>query len=610
VLPRPLKLPAGSLGSDKPEKTPFWRTLWPLIAPHRWLISGALLLNALHGISLTIQTLVPAFLIDHVLMATGITQAQRWHRLTVLIVLYIFASLIGRMLVWHIGYRMFTFVREKVLFGLRANFFRHVNHLCLRFHIKHHTGELFSYLFGNPLVQVQTYFQQFTFGAPGAVVSMVSLVCVLGAWDWMLTAVLLGSVLSTVLLMQHTRTRIQKLHSDYQRTESNASGFVSDLLRGSRDVKLYAMEEKVSADFEKSAWEVGQSSYRRDILGHLEWMKNESAGYVAFGVLCVAAAWRYFYDQAHKPVGHQITIGEIQAYFAAFASLQGSMTILFQLAQSKGAAQAGIDRIAAVLRTASTTPDPVGYDALIPARGDINFHNVTFGYEPDTPVLRELNLTIPYGQRVALVGPSGAGKSTVTQLLLRFYDPDQGAVLIGGLNLRHCRGPELRHRFGVVPQDPFIFRTTIRENLCVARSNASDADIRTACERSNAWEFICKMPRGLDSPVGEGGSTLSGGQRQRLAIARALLANPDFFIFDEATSALDSVSEHLVQQAVENAVTGRTALIIAHRLATVKNCDRILVAAEGRIVQDGTYDKLVSEPGIFRELVHGQVLKN
>jgi len=220
-----------------------------------------------------------------------------------------------------------------------------------------------------------------------------------------------------------------------------------------------------------------------------------------------------------------------------------------------------------------------------------------------------VNLTIPYGQRVALVGPSGAGKSTVTQLLLRLYDPDQGAILIGRMNIRHCRGPDLRHKFGVVPQDPFIFRTSIRYNLCVARPGASNAEIRRACELANAWEFISRLPAGLDTPVGEGGSTLSGGQRQRLAIARALLAEPDYFIFDEATSALDTVSEALVQQAMENAVSGKTSLIIAHRLATVKNCNRILVIDDGRIVQDGSYDELVGQAGLFRNLVQGQVLK-
>ena len=236
--------------------------------------------------------------------------------------------------------------------------------------------------------------------------------------------------------------------------------------------------------------------------------------------------------------------------------------------------------------------------------------HVGFGYAPDRPVFTDLNLRIPYGQKVALVGPSGAGKSTITQLLLRLYDPDQGSVFLDSTDLRHCNGPDIRQRFGVVPQDPFIFRTTIRENLCVARPGATDAEIRTACEQANAWEFISKLPDGYETRVGEGGSTLSGGQRQRLAIARALLAEPDYFIFDEATSALDTVSEQLVQEAMEKCVAGRTAIIIAHRLATVRNCDRILVAAGGKIAQDGTYDQLLLQPGLFHDLVQGQVLRS
>jgi ABC-type multidrug transport system fused ATPase/permease subunit len=160
----------------------------------------------------------------------------------------------------------------------------------------------------------------------------------------------------------------------------------------------------------------------------------------------------------------------------------------------------------------------------------------------------------------------------------------------------------------VVPQDPFIFRTTIRDNIAVARPDADKAAIKRACELANAWEFIARLPQGLDTPVGEGGSTLSGGQRQRLAIARVLLADPPFFIFDEATSALDTISEDLIQQALNKNLGGRTAIFIAHRLATVKKVDRIVVLRDGRVEQDGTYDELVAKPGLFRELVEGQQL--
>lgn len=585
-----------------------WPFLWPLIRPHKYLVGGALVLSSLHGIAITFQTLTPKYLIDDVLLAQGLSNSDRLTKALYLALLYLFASVVARMLVWHVGYRMFTYVREKVVFALRADFFRHVNHLCLRFHFRTHSGELFSYLFGSPLAQLQNYFQQFTFGAPGALFILLSTVIWIGTWDWLLTVILLAFCTATVLLMKHSQKRIKKLHGEFQATESTVSGQVADLLRGSRDVKLYAMEEHVQSDFQTKAWAIGQKSYERDVRSHVEWMKNETLGYISYAVILVACAWRFLSTQSLPPE-QQLKPGEVLSFLVAFGSVQGQLATLFNLSTAKAAAQASVDRISAVLTTASTTPDPIGYESKLPPRGDIQLYNVTFGYDPLSPVLKEITLTIPYGQKVALVGPSGSGKSTITQLLLRLYDPDQGAILIGGLNIRHCAGPDLRHRFGVVPQDPFIFRTTVRENLTVANHAASDAEIKSACQLANAWEFIEKLPNGLDTKVGEGGSNLSGGQRQRLAIARALLANPDFFIFDEATSALDTVSEHLVQNAMENAVGTRTTLIIAHRLATVKNCDRILVLANGSITQDGTYHELLSSPGLFQSLVQGQALK-
>jgi ABC-type multidrug transport system fused ATPase/permease subunit len=586
-----------------------WKFLRPYLRQYRGLIFVALFLNAFHGFAITFQNLVPKYLIDDVLLASNVSAHERYVRLAWLCGEYLAATLVWRMLVWHIGYRIFTHVRERIVFSLRADFFKHVNHLCLRFHLKHHSGELFSYLFGSPLASIQTYFQQFTFSVPGAICILVSTLVWMGAWDWILTSIMLLLVCGNVLLMLHIRPRIQMLQSDFQSTETNVSGYVADLLRGSRDVKLYAMEEQVSADFEQRVWKIGEKAYRRDVMGHIESMKAETVSYFCFALLCAACAWRYLHDQALPAGAHKISVGEIQAYLANFIALQWPITTLFQVSALRGSAQAGLDRLTAVLATDSTTPDPIGYEAQPPRKGDIQWVHVDFGYEPDRPVLRDVSLEVPYGQRVALVGTSGAGKSTMAQLLLRLYDPDSGAILIGGVDIRHCAGQELRKQFAVVPQDPFIFRTTIRHNLSVARPEATEEEIRRACEQANAWGFISALPEGLNNPVGEGGATLSGGQRQRLAIARALLADPDFFIFDEATSALDTVSEKLIHDALEHAMQGRTAFVIAHRLATVKSCDRILVMEQGRIAQDGRYEELVSVPGLFRDLVHGQMLK-
>ena len=294
-------------------------------------------------------------------------------------------------------------------------------------------------------------------------------------------------------------------------------------------------------------------------------------------------------------------------FMLAFQQLSPPLTLISQAFTLWGGAQASLERIAEVLRETSTTPDPLENRKPVPPAGDLEFQNVTFAYEKKT-ILSEVSFKIPYGQSVALVGPSGSGKSTIAQLMLRLYDPNEGVIHFGGQDISQCEGSEVRKRFGVVPQDPFIFKTTIRKNLQVAKPDATDEEIEFACRQANAWEFISKHAEGIDTRVGEGGSNLSGGQRQRLAIARAILADPPVFLFDEATSALDTLSEQLIQDTLKRVCNGRTSIIIAHRLATVRDCQRILVIRNGRILQDGSYETLIGTPGLFRELVEGQQL--
>lgn len=577
-----------------------WKMLWPRLRPSFWPIALAMTLNAAHGIAIAYQVLIPAYIIDNVLKADDVLPEVKWRRLAWILTIYLVSSIFGRMLLWHLSYRVFTRVREKVVFSLRLSFFKHLNELCLRFHNRTNSGELYSYLFGSPLQQVQMFLQQFAMSVPGSICAIVSVLSWVMMWDWATSLVLGLSVGTTVLLMQLVRQKIRKLHTEYQQLETNVSGYVADLIRGTRDVKLYAMEDRAVHDFEEKVWSISKKSWQRDVNVHVQWMKQETAGYVCFAILCLVGVWRV--------LTRHLEVGQMTGCMTAFIALQQPLQNLFMISTQKNAAEAGLRRINTVLETASTTPDPIIEAFPLPRQGTLRFCYVSFAYEPSRPVLKDVSLTVPYGQHVALVGPSGGGKSTLSQLMLRMYDPDIGAVVIGGLQLRHCKGADVRERFGVVPQDPFIFRTTVRENLLVARRDATEAQLREACLRANAWEYIERMPNGLDSIVGEGGSTLSGGQRQRLAIARALLKEPDYFILDEATSALDTVSERLIQDALHKAMAGRTAVIIAHRLATVKHCDRILVVCDGEITQDGTYETLVKQDGIFRNLVEGQKL--
>lgn len=572
--------------------------LWPLIRPHLPLLTTATILNALHGFAITFQVFTVGWLIDWVLGKGSVPQ-DMWRRAVALGLAYFLVSVIGRMLMWHIGYRLYLKVRESILSSLRARFFRQLNALCLRFHMKRSSGELFSYLFGSPLQNVIQFYQHCASGLAGAFTTIGSAVGILVWMDWTLTAVMSLTVCLQVFMMDLARRVSRKLHLDYQKHEAAVTGTVADILRGTRAVKLHAMERTVEGEFGDQIQMISRKSYERDVRTHFAWMKQETISYAGFALMIAACAWRFS--------SGKVTIGEVSMFMLAFQQLSPPLTVISQAFTLWGAAQASLERIAEVLREASTTPDPQENRKPVPPAGDLEFRRVTFAYEEKT-VLSDVSFTIPYGQSVALVGPSGSGKSTIAQLMLRLYDPNEGSIHFGGQDLRQCEGAEVRKRFGVVPQDPFIFKTTIRKNIQVAKPNATDVEIESACRQANAWEFIQKLAEGLDTRVGEGGSNLSGGQRQRLAIARAILSNPPVFLFDEATSALDTISEQLIQDTLKQVCKGRTSIIIAHRLATVRDCQRILVVRNGRIQQDGTYDSLIATPGLFRELVDGQQL--
>lgn len=294
-----------------------------------------------------------------------------------------------------------------------------------------------------------------------------------------------------------------------------------------------------------------------------------------------------------------LTIGELTAFILYLTMFFAPIQQLVQLYNSYQQGQAAVAKLRDLLGTRPTVSERPGALELPPIRGQIELRAVSFGYEPDRAVLKEVDLCIEEGETFALVGPTGAGKSTIAKLVTRFYDPDSGSVLIDGHDLRDLTLHSLRNQLGVVPQEPFLFHGSIRDNIAFADPGATDEEVMEACRAVGIAELIARLPEGLDTLCHERGISLSSGERQLLALARAFMAKPRVLVLDEATSNLDLRSEHKIEQALDRLLGGRTAILIAHRLATAMRADRIAVIDDGRVIQLGSHEQLVGQKGTY-----------
>ena len=312
---------------------------------------------------------------------------------------------------------------------------------------------------------------------------------------------------------------------------------------------------------------------------------------------------------SHDVLTNQISAGRLSQFilYAAFAA--GALGELSQVWGEISQASGASERLFEILRIKPDIAAPASPRALpVPPRGDVVFDDVRFSYptRPDHLAVDGVSFAVKAGEKVAVVGPSGAGKSTLFHLLMRFYDPASGVISVDGVPVREADPSAVRSRIALVPQDSAVFATSARENIRFGRPDASDAEVARAADLAHATEFITRLPLGFDTQLGERGVTLSGGQRQRIAIARAILRDAPLLLLDEATSSLDAESETLVQTALEELMSHRTTLVIAHRLATVLSCDRILVMENGRIVEQGTHASLVAANGLYARLARLQ----
>ena len=490
-----------------------------------------------------------------------------------------------------------SWLGERVTADLRNAVYAHVVRQSPEFFETTQTGEVLSRLTGDTTLVQTVVGSSLSMGLRNAVMGVGALGMLVVTNPYLMVQVL-GVLVLIVAPSVWFGRRVRKLSRASQDRVADSSAIAAEVLNAIPVVQSYIAEARETARFDRSTADAFLTAVRRT--------KARSV-LVAFIIIATSAALLWgLYLGTQAVMRGDITAGHLGETVVYVVILASSAAVLSEVYGDLLRAAGATERLMELLETRSPVVSPSNpVAAQWPRAGSaIKFEAVTFHYpsRPLLPALSHFTLNVAPGETVALVGPSGAGKSTVFQLLLRFYDPASGRIELDGVQTADMSLHDLRGRIGLVPQDAVIFSTSALENIRYGKPGASDAEVKAAAQAAFAHEFITALPEGYDTFLGERGVRLSGGQRQRIAIARAMLKNSPLLLLDEATSALDAESERMVQAALESAMKGRTTLVIAHRLATVQQADRILVLDHGQLVEQGTHAELVSRGGIYARL--------
>ena len=590
--PAPTRPPLGELSH-----------LFSYVRPYRGRFVLALVASS---VSMAFGSMFPYLvgtLLDASIPSLKLLEAAPWQRDLDTVALVLLGTLLLQAALMFVASLSFNTVGERAVVDLREELYGRLITQPLKFFGEHRVGELTSRL-SNDLAQIQ---DTLTFTVAQTVRQAMLLTAgllMIAATSVKLSLVMLSSVPVVMLVAVLFGRRIRRNSTQAQDRLAETSTVVEETLQGIANVKAFGNEA-----FEQQRYRTGLRIYLEVILRSA----RHRAALIAFIIFVIfGAIVLVMWYGGHLMQRGELTHGELTRFVMYTLFIGGGVSALPDIIGSVQKTLGSTQRVRELLRepVEEVGRQPSAVRSSPPRlAGAVTFEDVHFHYpsRPDLPVLRGLNLTAAPGEKIALVGPSGAGKSTIVSLLLRFYEPDSGRLLLDDQDARSRDLGAVRGNMAIVPQEVLLFGGSIRENIAYGRPGAAEDEIRAAAERAHCHEFIARFPEGYDTLVGERGVKLSGGQRQRLAIARALLKAPAILILDEATSSLDSESEALIQRALDVLLEGRTAFIIAHRLATIRRADRIYVIENGAVSESGTHDELLARPdGTYRRLAEMQ----